>query len=103
MKQTYRLLSTIFKYIFIKLFNKFFFFKNIKVIPSLEDLNLFKIQYSKETRRYLFKNQNNRIGKIILDTSLINTELCLLGKKIFQITQVVNHYMQLQKKLGTKR
>ena len=24
-------------------------------------------------------------------------------KKIFQITQVVNHYMQLQKKLGTKR
>jgi len=81
MKKIYRLSLTIFKYIFIKLFNKFFFFKNVKVIPSLEDLNLFKIQYSNETRRYLFKNKNDRIGKIILDTSLINTELCLLGKK----------------------
>ena len=81
MKKIYRLLSTIFKYIFVKLFNKFFFLQNIKIIPSLEDLNLFKIQYSKETRRYLFKNQSDRIGKIILDTSQISTELCLLGKK----------------------
>ena len=81
MKKIYRLLSTIFKYIFVKLFNKFFFLQNIKIIPSLEDLNLFKIQYSKKTRRYLFKNQSDRIGKIILDTSQISTELCLLGKK----------------------
>lgn len=80
-KKYYRFLSIIIKYIFTKIFNKIFLFKNIKIIPSLEQLDLTKIEYSKKTRRFLFKNQSNKIGKIILDTSLTDTELCLLGKK----------------------
>ena len=81
MKKIFRLLSTIIKFFFIKIFNRIFFFKNLKIIPSLEDLDISKIEYSEKTRRFLFKNKNNQIGKIVLDTSLTNTELCLLGKK----------------------
>ena len=81
MKKIYRLFSTITKYIFIKSFNRIFFFNNLKIIPPLEGLDISKIEYSKKTRRFLFKNNNDRIGKIIIDSSLIDTELCLLGKK----------------------
>ena len=81
MKKIYRFFSIIIKYIFIKFFNRIFFFKNIKIIPPLEGLELSKIEYSRKTRRFLFKNNNNKIGKIIIDASLIDTELCLLGKK----------------------
>jgi hypothetical protein len=81
LKKNYRFLLTFGKYIFIKLFNKVFFFRNIKIIPSLEELNFLKINYSTKTRRFLFKNRKKIIGKIILDTSLIDTELCLLGEK----------------------
>ena len=81
MKKIIRYLTVSIKYIFIKITNKFLFPNGVKIIPSLESLDFFKIQYSNKTRRYLFRNQNKKIEKIIIDTSLFESELCLLGKK----------------------
>ena len=80
-KKTIRYLLILIKYIFIKIINKIFFTQNIKIIPSLESLDFFKIQYSSQTRRYLFRNPQKKIEKIIIDTSLFESDLCLLGKK----------------------
>jgi hypothetical protein len=80
-KKIFRYLSILTKYIIVKIFNKLFFLNNLKVIPSLESLNFSRIQYSSKSRRYIFRNRSNKIEKIIIDTSLLESDLCILGKK----------------------
>ena len=43
--------------------------------------NSFDYQYNESSRRLIFQNSKNRFNKIILDTSLFETEICLLGKE----------------------
>ena len=64
-KKIFRYLSILTKYIIVKIFNKLFFLNNLKVIPSLESLNFSRIQYSSKSRRYIFRNQSNKIEKIL--------------------------------------
>lgn len=54
---------------------------NIILLPALTINDKFLFEYSKKTRRYIFKKDSNKFGKIIFDSSLDETVLCKLGNK----------------------
>lgn len=56
---------------------------NYKIIPAIADYKKLKFDYSKKTRRLVLQNPSKTFGKIIIDSSHLETELCLLGKKYF--------------------
>ncbi|MDB2515581.1 methyltransferase domain-containing protein [Candidatus Pelagibacter bacterium] len=66
---------------FIKIINPFFQKIGIYLLPRFSELKKYKLTYAKKTRRYLIKNENKSFNKFFIDSSLSNTELCLLGKK----------------------
>jgi len=71
------------KHTSIKFFNNFIFknINNIKIIPSYEGLKISSLRFSNKTRRFLYFNDPNKIGKISIDTSLLTTNLSVLGGK----------------------
>ena len=81
MKKIYRTIQKYLNYFLIKIFSWFLKFFNYKIVPNLADLKEFNFDYSKNTRRLVFKNSENSFGKIIVDTSFFNSNLCKEGRE----------------------
>ena len=81
MKRNYRIIQKYLNYLLIKIFSWFLKFFNYKIVPNLANLKKFNFDYSKSTRRLVFKNSENRFGKIIVDTSFFNSNLCKNGRE----------------------
>ena len=79
-KKLFRILFKFFQYFLIK-FLSFFTGKNFKIIPALNEIRISRFDYSKSTRRLVFRLDKDKFGKIIFDTSLLNSKLCNLGSK----------------------
>jgi cobaltochelatase CobT len=82
----------------------------IRVIS--DDLEIKQTKDNKSSNKFDFFELDNLNSKIDFikaraeaDSSALKENFLAMKsiKKIFQITRVVNHYMQLQKKLDTKR
>ncbi len=80
MKKTYRIIQKYLNFFFIKIISFFIEKFNYKIIPNLANVEKFIFDYSENTRRLVFKNNENKFGKIIIDTSLFNSTLCEIGK-----------------------
>jgi SAM-dependent methyltransferase len=52
-----------------------------KIIPSYTEIKKFNFDYSKKTRRLIYKNSARGFSKLIIDTSHYQTDLCKLGSK----------------------
>ena len=64
-----------------KIFNLILKKTNLKILPALEINEQFNFEFSKKTRRYVFRKNSGKLGKIIFDSSLDETNLCKLGRK----------------------
>ncbi len=80
MKKIYRIIFKFFQYLLINILS-FFTGKNFKIIPSLNEIKFSNYDYSKSSRRLVFKSDKDKFGKIIFDTTLLNSKLCFLGKR----------------------
>jgi len=80
MKKNYRIIQKYLNYVFIKIISFFLEKLNYKTTPSLAKIDKFDFNYSEKTRRLVFNNSKEKFGKIIVDTSLFNSELCEIGK-----------------------
>ena len=56
-----------------KIFNLIFNRTNLKILPALEINEQFNFEFSKKTRRYVFRKNSGKLGKIIFDSSLDGT------------------------------
>ena len=80
MKKTYRIVQKYLNLFFIKIISFLIEKFNYKIVPSLANIEKFNFDYSENTRRLVFKNNENKFGKITIDTSLFNSTLCEIGK-----------------------
>ena len=80
-KKIYRKLNKHFLINFIKMIDPLFQKIGIYLHPKFGELKKYKLIYAKKTRRYLIKREYPSFNKFFIDTSLSNTQLCLLGKK----------------------
>ena len=80
-KKIIRLILKYLSFTVIKLFNLIFKKTNLKILPAIEFNEKFKFEFSKKTRRFVFRKNSAKLGKIIFDSSLEETDLCRLGRK----------------------
>ena len=80
-KKYYRVCFNFFIFWILKIIDKILLRTNIKILPPLGKKRDFKYDFSKKTRRLVFRKDENRFGKIIFDSSLNESYLCELGKK----------------------
>ena len=80
MKKRLRIIQKYLNYVFVKIFTFLLKKFNYKIVPNLADIDNFNYNYSENTRRLVFKNNEKRFGKIVIDTSLFNSSLCEIGK-----------------------
>ena len=80
-KKKIRYVLKFFLFTLTKIFNLIFKKTNLKILPALEINEQFNFEFSKKTRRYVFRKNSAKLGKIIFDSSLDETNLCKLGRK----------------------
>lgn len=80
LKKNFRIVFKFFQYFIINTLS-FFTGKNFKIIPALNEIKISSFDYSNSSRRLVFKADTNKFGKVVFDTSLLNSKLCLLGSK----------------------
>ena len=81
MKKNYRILQKYLNFLIARLFSFILKIFNYNISPNLANLKKFDYEYSKNTRRLVFRNSEERFGKITIDTSFFHSNLCLNGKK----------------------
>ncbi len=79
MKKIYRIFSNKSKLFFLSFFSKFLHFFDLKIIPSFSESKNQDYDYSKKTRRLIYKPKNELFSKLIIDTSHYNSQLCKTG------------------------
>ena len=80
-KKTYRIITKLFLFSFLKTTNFFLQKSNYKIIPAVSDYNSFNFDYSKSTRRLVLRKNEKSFDKIVIDSTHSETDLCFLGKK----------------------
>jgi len=80
-KKTYRIVTKLFLFSFLKIANFFLQKSNYKIIPAVSDYNSFNFDYSKSTRRLVLRKNKKSFDKIVIDSTHSETDLCFLGKK----------------------
>lgn len=80
-KKKIRFISKFLFFSIVKLINLIFKKSNIKILPAFEIGEKFNFEFSKKTRRFIFRKNPKNFGKIIFDSSLDETKLCKLGRK----------------------
>jgi hypothetical protein len=80
-KRFLRLILKFFSFTASKFLNFIFKKTNFKILPLLEINEKFNFEFSKKTRRFVFRKNPAKLGKIIFDSSLDETNLCDLGRK----------------------
>jgi SAM-dependent methyltransferase len=80
-KKIYRKLNKHFLINFIKMIDPLFDKIGIYLHPKFGELKQYELLYANKTRRYLVNKKNKSFNKFFIDSSLSNTDLCLLGKK----------------------
>ena len=80
-KKKVRFILKFFNFWILKIINLIFAKTSLKILPAISLKENFNFEYSEQTRRYIFRKENNNFGKIIFDGSLEETELCKLGRK----------------------
>ena len=81
MKKIFRILSKYIIFNLIKILNTLLKHSNYKVYPPFDNLDKFKYEYSKNSRRLIINTKKKQFDKIYIDTSFYNSKLCELGKK----------------------
>ncbi|MDC0615803.1 methyltransferase domain-containing protein [Candidatus Pelagibacter sp.] len=81
LKKIYRKINKHILIFFIKLIQPIFLKAGIYLLPKYSDLNHYSLKYAKKTRRFLIEKKNNSFDKFYIDSSLVNSTICLLGKK----------------------
>lgn len=81
MKKIYRLLAKKISFHFNVILSRLIQRLEFKVIPSYTEIKKFNFNYSKKTRRLIYKNTTDSFSKLIIDTSHYQTDLCKLGSK----------------------
>ena len=81
MKKIFRIFQKKIIIYFVKFFNILLKKSNYNVVPLIDQLNEFKFNYPEDTRRLVLEAKKNSFDKILIDTTLLKTELCDLGKK----------------------
>ena len=82
MKKLYRITQKYLNYLIANFFSTILNFFNYKITPNLSNLKKFDFDYSENTRRLVFRNNEKRFGKITIDTSFFKSNLCIKGKEI---------------------
>lgn len=80
-KKSFRLILKFLSFLTSKVFNLIFKNTNLKILPAFDINEKFNFEFSKKTRRFVFRKNSAKLGKIIFDSSLEETDLCKLGKK----------------------
>lgn len=80
-KKIYRIAHKFAIYSLLKLANFILNKADFNIIPSLNKINFCNFIYSKKSRRLVFFKKNILFNKILIDSSLSETQLCMLGKK----------------------
>ena len=63
----------------VKIINLILKKTNYKLLPSLNVKEKFNLEFSSKTRRFILRKKSKKFGKIIIDGSLEETNLCKLG------------------------
>lgn len=82
MKKIYRIFSKKIAIIFFSQLTKLFSKLEYKIIPSVNEIEENQFEYSKITRRFIYKSPANKFPKIIIDTSHFQSELCKIGASL---------------------
>lgn len=82
MKKIYRITQKYIKYLIANVLSFILKIFGYKIVPSLSYVDKFNFDYSEKTRRLVFKNSENKYGKILIDTSLFTSDLCLNGRDL---------------------
>ena len=80
-KKKTRIILKLIYFWFLKILYYFFKPFNITILPSIKIGDKFNFEYSTNTRRFLFRKNTKKFGKIIFDSSLEESNLCTLGRK----------------------
>ena len=79
MKKIYRIILKKFSIFFVSNLSKFLSFFNLKIIPSHDEKTKYTFEYSKDTRRFIYKPSKDLFSKLIIDTSHFVSDLCIDG------------------------
>lgn len=79
LKRIYRKLSKKIIYFFLFLLSKLFIKFDFKIIPSFAEIKDYNFEYSKNTRRLIYKPSTKGFPKLIIDTTHYTSNLCKLG------------------------
>ena len=74
-------MSKVLNFWIIKARNFIFLTTNFRILPPLNFKEKFNFDFSLKTRRFIFRKNSNKFGKIVFDSSLDETKLCKLGGK----------------------
>ena len=91
-KKKLRLTLKFFYFWTAKIINLIFLKTNFKILPAFDIKEKFNFEFSKKTRRFVFRKNHNKFGKIIFDGSLEETNLCKLGRKFKTNKSSLNLY-----------
>ena len=80
-KKKIRFISKFLSFILTKVLNLIFKRTSLKILPTIEINEKFNFEFSKKTRRFVFRKNSAKLGKIIFESSLDETNLCKLGRK----------------------
>ena len=80
-KKKIRFISKIFNIWIIRFFNFTLKKANYRILPTLNSNEKFNLKFSSKTRRFILKKNSDKFGKIIIDSSSEETDLCRLGAK----------------------
>ena len=79
MKKIYKIILKKFSIFFVSNLSKFLSFFNLKIIPSHDEKTKYTFEYSKDTRRFIYKPSKDLFSKLIIDTSHFVSDLCING------------------------
>ena len=60
----------------IKFLNYITRYTNLRFLPSLSIREKYNLEFSQKTRRYILRKNSKKFGKIIIDSTSEETQLC---------------------------
>jgi hypothetical protein len=81
MKKLFRIISKFLIIILNKFITKILNIFRLKIVPQISEINILNFTYSNLTRRLVFNKEKEVFNRVIIDSTLANTNLCNLGKK----------------------
>jgi hypothetical protein len=80
-KKKIRFLMKILYILMIKFLNSITRYTNLRFLPSLSLREKYNLKFSRKTRRYILRKNSNKFGKIVIDSTLEETQLCKIGAR----------------------